>query len=178
MNYCSESIQPQCVWACLTDKYAEYHIFWLPSDHPSQEMNEASPPTVRKWWFLTHSLLEQIWHFLLPKPSSQLFGPDTIQDDTSDQKVTSCHPKTWGPYLVHCHALTSMSYLIMTPEYYWLDISAGFWQQHWVLHLICYCWPLNPSPQLLIFLHHQWMDLTLLCCCMTSSILALLVTNW
>ena len=29
MNQCSESIQPQCVWPYLTDKYTEHHIFWL-----------------------------------------------------------------------------------------------------------------------------------------------------
>ena len=51
------------------------------------------------------------------------------------------YPKTWEPYLAHFHASTSM-----TPAYYQLSNSAGFWQQHRVLHLICHCWPFNFSP--------------------------------
>ena len=66
-------------------------------------------PAVWKWWFLTHSLLGQICHFLLLKPSSQLLAHDTLWDNTSDQRVTSCHPKTWGPYLVHCDASTRIT---------------------------------------------------------------------
>ena len=53
-------------------------------------------PTACKWWFLAHSLLGKIYHFLLLKPFCQLLAPDTLQDDTSEQRVTFCHPKTWG----------------------------------------------------------------------------------
>ena len=44
VNQCSESTQPHCIWPCLTGKYTEHHIFWLPSDHPSEEMNQISLP--------------------------------------------------------------------------------------------------------------------------------------
>ena len=89
-------------------------------------------PLVCKWWFLTHSALGQICRFLLLKPSIQLLAPDTLRDDTSDKRITSCHPKIWGPYFVHCHTSTSRSYLFMTPAYYQLNNSAGFWQQNYV----------------------------------------------
>ena len=77
------------------------------------------------------------------------------------KKLNLVTQKTRGPYLVHCHASTSMSYLLMTPAHYQLYISAVFWQQYWMLHVVCQCWSLNPYPQLLIFFDHQWMELTL-----------------
>ena len=36
------SVQAHCVWTCLADKYTQHHIFWILSDHPSQQMAQLS----------------------------------------------------------------------------------------------------------------------------------------
>ena len=100
-------------------------------------------PIACKCWFLIHSLLEKMDHF----PVAAAFLSTACTWHTSRwyiwPKSHILSPKSREPDLGHCHASTSMSCLFMTPTCYELSSSAGFWQQHWLLHLIFQCCTLN-----------------------------------
>ena len=86
----------------------------------------------------------------------QLLASDTLQDDTSDQRVTSYNPKTREPFSVHFHASSSMRYLFVTPAYYQLSNSRILLTTLDIASLLLVL-TFESFLQFLIFPHHQWM---------------------